>query len=169
MFRLLCRVKHWRSSYCFTPNDHQVSCIFLVLIQPIRCTLSKWPFRRWFCLHLAADNPFLFEKMLKVLKMTERNPQGIDRKSTQITVIDKCIICSVDVSLCSLGARTRWNLQSTVPSAAALRDLFVFAFLMAKCHSIWGCERLLLSVAVAHSGLIDLTLLDENMKLSKKI
>ena len=50
--------------------------------------------------------------------MTERNSQNIDRKSTQITVIDKSIICSVDESLRSLGAKTRGNLKSTVPSAA---------------------------------------------------
>ena len=53
--------------------------------------------------------------------MTERNPQNIDRKSIQITVIDECIICSVDVSLRSSGARTTRNCQSTVPSTAALR------------------------------------------------
>ena len=66
--RLSCRAKHWQSSYCFTPNDHQVARIFLVLIQPIRRALSKWPSRRWFCLHLAADDPFLFAKTLTVLK-----------------------------------------------------------------------------------------------------
>ena len=32
----------------YPPNDHQVARIFLVLIQPIRRALSKWPFRRWF-------------------------------------------------------------------------------------------------------------------------
>ena len=58
--------------------------------------------------------------------MTERNSQNIDTKSTQITVIDKSIICSVDVSLRSLGANTRRNLQSTVPSAAALREAICF-------------------------------------------
>ena len=47
--------------------------------------------------------------------------------------------------------------------------LFIFAFPTAKCHSISGRERLLLSVAVAHAFLIDLTLLHENIKLSKKI
>ena len=58
--------------------------------------------------------------------MTERNSQNIDRKSTQITVIDKSIICSVDVSFRSLGAKTRRNLQSTVRSAAALRETICF-------------------------------------------
>ena len=58
--------------------------------------------------------------------MTERNSQNIDRKSTQITVIDKSIICSVDVSLCSLGANTGQKLQSTVPSAAALQETICF-------------------------------------------
>ena len=102
--------------------------------------------------------------------MTERNSQNIERKSTQIIVIDKSIICSVDVSLRSSGARIKRNLQSTVPSATALRQtVFVFAFPTANFHSISGRERLLLSVAVTHSGLIDLTLLDEAMKLSKKI
>ena len=52
---LLCQAKHWPSSYCLTPNDHQVACIFLVLIQPIRRALSKWPFHCWFCLLPAAD------------------------------------------------------------------------------------------------------------------
>ena len=51
VFQLSCRAKHWPSSYCFTPNDHQVAHIFLVLLQPIRRTLSKQPFRCWFCLH----------------------------------------------------------------------------------------------------------------------
>ena len=100
--------------------------------------------------------------------MTERNSQIIDRKSTQITVIDKSIICLVDVSLRSLGAKTRRNLQSTVPLAAALRvTICIIAFPTAKC--IWGRERLLLSVTASHAGLIDLTLLDKNVNLSKKI
>ena len=79
------------------------------------------------------------------------------------------IICSVDVSLRSLGAKTRQNLQSTMPLAVALRETICFCLPMAKYHSIWGRERLLWSVTVAHTGLIDLTLLDKNMKLSKKI
>ena len=54
--------------------------------------------------------------------MTKRNSQNIDRKNTQITVKDKCIICSVDVSLRTSGAKTRRNLQTTVPSAASLRE-----------------------------------------------
>ena len=54
--------------------------------------------------------------------MAERNSQNIDSKTTQITVIDKSIICSVDVSLHSLGAKTRRNLQSTVLSATALQE-----------------------------------------------
>ena len=112
VFRLSCRAKRWPISYWFTPNDQQVVRIFFVLIQPIRRALSERHFRRWFCLHLAADDPFLFAKMLKVIKMTKRNLQYLDRKSTQITVtvVDKCIICSVDVSLRSSGARTRQKL-----------------------------------------------------------
>ena len=140
VFRLSCRAKHWPrtlgvevslhwpSSYCFTPNDHQVARIFLVLIQPIRCALSKWPLRRWFCYIRQQTNRFCLRRCRKYWKMTEKNSQNIGRKSTQITVIDKCIICSADVSLRSLGARTRWNLQSTVPSAAALRETIKFCF-----------------------------------------
>ena len=52
VFQLPCRAKHWPSSYCFAPNDHQVAGIFLVLLQPIRRALSKRAyFRRCFCLH----------------------------------------------------------------------------------------------------------------------
>ena len=58
--------------------------------------------------------------------MTERNSQNIDRKRIQITVADKSMICSVDVSLRSLGAKTRRNLQSSVPFAAALRETICF-------------------------------------------
>ena len=58
--------------------------------------------------------------------MTERNSRNTDRKSTQITVIDKSIVCSVDLSLHSLGAKTRQNLQNTVPSATALRETICF-------------------------------------------
>ena len=142
VFRLSRRAKHWPSSYCFTPNEHQVERIFLVLIRPIRRALSKWAFRRWFCLHPAADVPFLFAKTSEVLKMAERNPHDIDRKSTQIAVIDKCIICSVDVPLRSLGARTRRNLQSTVPSATALRENYLFLpSRRRKCHSILGAGK----------------------------
>ena len=69
---------------------------------------------------------FCFRRHWKYWKMAERNSQNIDRKSTQITVIDKCIICSVDVSLCRLGARTRQNLQSTLLSAAHCERLICF-------------------------------------------
>ena len=51
VFRLLCQAKHWRSSYCFTPNDHQVARSFLVLLQPIRRALSKQSFWHRFYLH----------------------------------------------------------------------------------------------------------------------
>ena len=102
--------------------------------------------------------------------MTERNSQNIDRKSTQITVIDKSIICSVDMSLRSLGAKTKRNLQSTVPLAAAVRETICSCLFRWRSVTVfWSREKLLLSVAVAHAGLIDLTLLDGNMKLSKKI
>ena len=104
--------------------------------------------------------------------MTERNPRNIDRKSTQITVIDKCTMCSVDVLLRSSGAKTRQNLQSTVPSAAALQETSSFCLSDGKVHVTvfaGGKGCLILSVAVVYAGLIDLTLLDENMQLSQKI
>ena len=141
VFRLLCRAKHWPSSYCFTPNDHQVSCIFLVLIQPIRHALSKWPFWCWFCLHLAADNPFLFAKTLTVLKNDWKNSQNTEKKCTQVRVIDKSIICSVDVSLHSWGAKTRQNLQSTVPSAAALWETICFCLSDGRVSQYLGAGK----------------------------
>ena len=102
------------------------SALFLVLIQPIRRARPKWPFRRWFCLHPAADNPFLFAKTLTVPKNDWKKFPEHWQESTQITGIDRSIICSVDVSLRSIGAKTRRNLQSTVPSATALRETICF-------------------------------------------
>ena len=51
---------------------------------------------------------------------------------------------------CAGGCSIAWPLRETI----------CFGLSEAKCHSIWGRERLLLSVAVAHAGLIALTLLD---------
>ena len=73
--------------------------------------------------------------------MTERNSQNIDRKSTQITVIDKSIICSVDVALRSLGVKTRRTLQSTVPSAAALRETICFCLSDGEVSQYLGGRR----------------------------
>ena len=73
--------------------------------------------------------------------MTERNSQNIDRKSTQITVIDKSIICSVDVSLHSLGAKTRQNLKSTEPSAAALQKTICYCLSDSKLSQYLGAGK----------------------------
>ena len=101
--------------------------------------------------------------------MTERNPQNIDRKSTQITVIDKCKICSADVALHSSGARTRRKLQSTVPSAAALRETIYFCLSDGEVSQYLGEGMAAFGCGSCTCRLINLTLLDENVKLSKKI
>ena len=75
------------------------------------------------------------EKWLKEI------PRTLTGKSTQITVIDKSIICSVDVSLCSLGAKTRRNLQSTVPSAAALRETICFCLSHSNVSQYLGAGK----------------------------
>ena len=56
-----CSSMHWPSSYCFTPKDHQVARIFLVLLQPIRRALSKTAFSELILFTSAdpaADDPF---------------------------------------------------------------------------------------------------------------
>ena len=66
-------------------------------------------------------------KTLTVLKNDRKKfSEHWQEKYTQITVIDTSIISSLDVPLRSLGAKTRRNLQSTVPSATALRQTICF-------------------------------------------
>ena len=62
------------------------------------------------------------------------------------TVTDKSIICSVGLSLRSLEAKTRRNLQSTVPCAAALRETICFLPFRQRSVTVFGggkgCFRL---------------------------
>ena len=78
------------------------------------------------------------QRRRKYRKMAERNPQDIDRKRTQITVIETCIVWSVDVSLRRLGARSRRNLQSTVPSATALRKTYLCLPFRRRSVTVFG-------------------------------
>ena len=51
MFRLSCRAKHWPSSYCFTPNDHQVGHISLFYSSQSDALFQNGLFGADFCLN----------------------------------------------------------------------------------------------------------------------